>query len=388
MGNKRVFFDVVNSVKGGSGKSTFSLLLAAYCNSDQYKTGEDPEKSRHAQAYIIDLDFCGTSWEMNYGLYIRTDYWRDNAALQTRSSKAHSEYPFINNLLWDYKKYCSKSFWSHISFANKKTDDFDRDQSTLPKILLCPARTDQRSTVDQIEVDMFEHTIERIILDILKTHHSDSEVDDVHIILDMPPSYEKHAEAILKHLLTSQNSKLFQASMDKTGLFYKDENEKTQNYYEPYVINLFMLNSISRAHIEQNSVYLYNWFQNMEYSSVVTYLMQNKRFKIRYILNDICDIMRKGDRSLQQICMDLENPDEDGFSAHLKKTRDFVVKKGESVFSIKGVEHLAFSAETEIFLGKKSEQQLKIPDEALQAIKSATEELILTDEETKNGDER
>ena len=52
---KRIIFDVINSVKGGSGKSTFSLLLAAYFAS-----------KKDTAAYIIDLDLRGTSGENNY----------------------------------------------------------------------------------------------------------------------------------------------------------------------------------------------------------------------------------------------------------------------------------------------------------------------------------
>ena len=53
----RFHFDVVNSVKGGSGKSFFALQLAAF------------HAFKGRAAYIIDLDLRGTSWEPNYENY-------------------------------------------------------------------------------------------------------------------------------------------------------------------------------------------------------------------------------------------------------------------------------------------------------------------------------
>ena len=51
MGVKKIVFHIVNSIKGGSGKSTVSFFLADHFN-----------KREDCKAVIIDLDINGSSW--------------------------------------------------------------------------------------------------------------------------------------------------------------------------------------------------------------------------------------------------------------------------------------------------------------------------------------
>ena len=346
---KRVFFDIVNSVKGGSGKSTISLLLAAYCNSDSYcnyksldeegkgqnnedlvtevnqqnsKTNGEEEKyqdnedvndsgrlNRNAVAYILDIDLKGTSWEKNYGHYITTKYYfpSDTVTLhnyytdgidsagQTSEIRLHNmryrRYPFFNTIMKDYESFRSKSFWSEINFQAQSSS------KTLSsgKIKICPVSSISEGKIDQIEVDIFENTLQKLIFDILNKHLMNSDaahaieknsVDDIHIIFDMPPSYEPHAEAVIKHLLTNSNSELYQKAHKQEGPFKKNDNN---NYFEPYIVNFFMPCSVSNAHIEQNGFYLWNWFQNVHYSDCVFAMMMKSRIRFRFIINDISD---------------------------------------------------------------------------------------------------
>lgn len=60
----KVIFHIVNSIKGGSGKSTISFLLAAHYN----------EKEKN-EAVIIDLDVNGSSWNYDHKIDNPYDYF-------------------------------------------------------------------------------------------------------------------------------------------------------------------------------------------------------------------------------------------------------------------------------------------------------------------------
>lgn len=319
---KRAVFDVVNSVKGGSGKSTFSLLLAAYYNS-----------TPGTVAYVLDLDLRGTSWEKNYGQYMSTPFfetkstekrdslwnygkaWIEKERVQKSEDEPLSEddkaynkdirtkkdnyrkYPFINALMWDFGHFQSGNFWTEIPFKMGSRDGV---------IKLCPARTSNGEKVEQIEVDIFEHTIYQLICHILDAHRDNDGLKEVHIILDMPPSYEKHAEAVLKHLLANEESDLFQRAKKSKNQFSVHQNDATK-YYLPYEIRLYMMCARNPAHIEQNGAYLYHWLEKRKYSDTIMALLKDdkatvktqsgekimlstetiRRFLIRFVVNDI-----------------------------------------------------------------------------------------------------
>ena len=320
---KEVTFDVVSSVKGGSGKSTYSLLLAAHYN-----------MKPRSVAYILDLDLRGTSWETNYGRYIKTRFFEsepnsldsfysavyeelpEDRHTDTADEKKVSEdiinkrryynqYPFINSLMLDFGAFQSKYFWSEIAF---------RSNTDSGIIRICPAKTDKGNDIDQIEVDVFEHTVGQIIRYILDYHRADRDLEEIHIILDMPPSYEKHAEAVVKHLLTSESSQLFREAVGREKLFHMDLDHDTA-YYLPYKLRVFLLCAMNPAHLEQNALYLLHWLNDRKYSDGVIDLIKDKdvlikntpysdtnmyitkagreRFKVCFIINDVAGIIRE-----------------------------------------------------------------------------------------------
>lgn len=258
----KVFFDVINSVKGGSGKSTFSFLLAGY-----------HAMRNNVQSYIVDLDIRGTSWEKNYADYITTQYFGGeycDISLSNLSETDYEKYPFIDNLLWNLEEYKTKSFWSNI-----KVKTSTQTEQTENRIFLCPGKADYGSSIDQLEVDLFENTVcQMIVNELIKVSQ---ELDEIHFIFDMPPSYEVHAERILKHLLTSLNSTLYRRDPFKG--------------FENYIINLFMVSALSPAHIEQNNIYITHWFRDITLSSAVWDLIEKNRFFIRIVGNDVTNIL-------------------------------------------------------------------------------------------------
>lgn len=272
----KIFFDVVNSVKGGSGKSTFSLLLAGFHALKQNR-----------RTYIIDLDLRGTSWEKNYGYYIKTNLLGPDGNQLILSSVEDSskieEVAFIDKLMWNFEAFKNREFWMNIEMKKNNPG-----RELKAELQLAIGRTDFGNQIGQLEVDLFENAIYHIICNELATDHEG--IEEIHFIFDMPPSYEQHAERVLKHLLTSENSFLWKS----------DPFEG----YERYTINLYMVSAISPAHIEQNVVYLEHWLRDISFSSRVVDLISNERLLIRYVGNDVSNnvnrIAPKGGSTIPQ----------------------------------------------------------------------------------------
>ena len=70
------------------------------------------------------------------------------------------------------------------------------------EVMLSIAKPGVSDEMNELRKDLFENAIFRLINEIYAIEAAHKEVNCVHIILDMPPSYEPHAERILKHLLT------------------------------------------------------------------------------------------------------------------------------------------------------------------------------------------
>lgn len=256
----RFHFDVVNSVKGGSGKSFFALQLAAY------------HALKGRAAYIIDLDLRGTSWEKNYGKYIIPPDPNKSKTIEAWKADEH-DYPYIDRLMWHYENYKSSGIWSEIKVRHFGNMVEEINPGSERKVFLCFAETGNYHKVDLLEEDLFENTIFQIIQDIWKAK---SKADkDVHIILDMPPSYEKHAERVLSHLLLSTNSP------------FEDMGEAFC-----YSITLFMMSTIAPAHFMQNARYVRSLFEDRQFSSKIVEALTSGNLKIQPVVNDVTDAIR------------------------------------------------------------------------------------------------
>lgn len=242
---KKLTFHVVNSVKGGSGKSTFSLLLANYYieHCDEL-------------AYIIDLDVCGSSWKDNYKGYIK------NNAI------------YLNNLMDDFSKYISREYTHKLLVQNENSR---RESIEIP---LCIYDSSDAKVLDEVEVDLFEEVIKKIILKIYED--SKPSEKNLNIILDMPPSYEIHAEKILTHLLLDINSRLYIDLVEENGKL-------------PYNIELYMLSSLIPAHIELNYKYIQTFYKGLNYSNQLGAFRNGEKneakFHIIMVINDVSHIV-------------------------------------------------------------------------------------------------
>ncbi len=252
----KVIFDVINSIKGGCGKSTYALMAADY-----YQNKKDQ------LSYIIDLDWYGSSWYSNYMNYYENG---DNVH-------------FLNEALLDSKKFISKE---HVGIL--KVAPYSQLITTYDKINVCMVDPD-KVDIGDVEVDLFENTIYLIIKDIIEKNFNSvcSKKDDekqsknmnkdLHIILDMPPSYEACSNRILNHLLMDQISDLYL-------LLTKKKLE--------FEVRLHMISAFSPSHIELNKNFLINFINDRTYSSLYEKFNQNEILKIYCIINDLHNLAK------------------------------------------------------------------------------------------------
>lgn len=245
MKKKKIYFDIINSVKGGSGKSTVSLLLAACL------------KSIGVNAYVIDLDLHGSSWYSNFckgstntADAVWVNSWMEDAAYQRRRT------PFV---LVDVE----------IGTTTDKT------KYQIPTAIV---NTEKPIVVDEVETDLFERAILQIINRIIAEESTEGVDVPVHIVMDMPPSNEAHAERILNHLLLDAESPLVQEFSNSKGSY---------DCFEPYTIQLIMLSSISGAHLKLNKQYIERFAKAKSFSSLLDELVRSNRLHLLFWGNDV-----------------------------------------------------------------------------------------------------
>ena len=185
----KVYFHVVTSVKGGSGKSTVALLLADYL------------LSKGKEAYVIDLDVCGTSWYTDYKF-------------------AYNDEPtkFVNRMMYQS---CTKGYGGNVWSKLKVTGNEDDAKNKSREINICLAANEQLShTINKSEAELVEHTTYHLIKDAMYDTSRVKNKEEVHIIFDLPPSHETTVEQICHHLLFDQRSVL-KRDFKKDNVDYK-----------------------------------------------------------------------------------------------------------------------------------------------------------------------
>lgn len=249
MEKKKIYFDVINSVKGGSGKSTVSLLLAACL------------QHYGASAYIVDLDLHGSSWCSNFFGGSSGNLGPDVVSVND----------WMKNPAYSDKK---------SSFANVKMQisELANKEYTIPVAIINPFMID---VVDEVETDLFERAISQIVDKIISVEASNGS-RPVHIVMDMPPSNEVHAERILNQLLLDAESPLVQKFADSKGDYAN---------YSPYVIQLIMLSPLSKAHLDLNMRYITKFAKAKTFSSLLDEFVRTKRFHLMFWGNDVVGVM-------------------------------------------------------------------------------------------------
>ncbi len=254
--SRNVYFDVINSVKGGSGKTTFAFALAHTLSCAKKQT----------KVFVIDLDLRGSSWIINYKRYIG----RENGGPFIAPDIKRPDYPFVDRLIAKYDYLRAAEPWGYI-----RTEKEGKES----RFYLCAADDQFSEQIEDIEVDIFEQMIYKLILNGME--ETNAEDEEIHFILDMPPSYERHAERILKHLLISESSILYKN---------KDFNKGEEANHKQYYVNLFMMAAASQDHIKQNYNYITDWMKHRTFASAMIHMLEKKRLFIRPVINDVTEV--------------------------------------------------------------------------------------------------
>ena len=274
----KVVFDVVNSVKGGSGKSTISLLLASYFASKD-----------NTFSYIVDLDLRGTSWENNYIQYMKRE---DGESVVADAGETKQKIIYINDLMNDFSRYKASGFFVKLKTECDNSVPAASASDERGTVSLCVGQPSASEDIDDLRTDLFENAVFHIIDHIYEKYcQSGGTTKEIHIILDMPPSYEHHAERILQCLLSGVDSRLY---MNVRRSAHDGGKYKA---FAPYAANLYMISALSPAHIILNIGYIKNLFNKQVYSSALNEMIHDGRFCVRFIGNDVANAI--GDLGLQ-----------------------------------------------------------------------------------------
>lgn len=240
---RKIIFHIVNSIKGGSGKSTISFFLADYFN-----------KKQDCKAVIIDLDVNGSSWF--------NDHKIENFGKN-----------FIQNYFYKPQEIVSHE---NASIVYKFQDKDDKTANIDGRIEAYLCDPNNSFLMSKCELDLFENLIFVIINHIINKFKSDKAV---HIILDMPPSYEEHADRIINHLLIDNNSPLYKD--------FKDE----------FRIIHHLICASTYSHIQLNKNYLHSVVEEKErsYSNAIKALLNSKNYHFIFSINDLHGKIKQAD---------------------------------------------------------------------------------------------
>lgn len=194
---------IVDSVKGGSGKSTFSAKLCCSLIEQGKK------------ACVIDLDLLGTSW---LHLYSNANAYRVN--------NPQYRLVFLNDLVKDFEYYKNMQVYQKLKFVYKT----DSRKINLPCIFCNPDPIEKRlyRIEDVAKVDVNYSFFANVVLNLFE-HLKDNGFSD--IVLDMPPNSEPFSNRVLNLCLSVEND---------------------------YIVSLYMVSNLNLSHIKST----FEWYSN------------------------------------------------------------------------------------------------------------------------------
>lgn len=243
---------IIDSVKGGAGKSTFACKLAISLLHNEIKPElmEDDSFNRSGntstgkKVCIIDVDLLGTSWEYTF----------ENAFLEKEQTGVYSKI-YLNDLIMDFKHYKKFSFVQKIEI--KSIDGRD-----ILDVIICnpsqPAKNrfvvSSETTVPDIQLDQFSNTISELLKLLEEIGYED-------IIFDMPPNTDPYSDTIIKKYLK-----------------YPQSPQK-------YTTFLYFVSTLDIAHIKSTM----EWYHNFLFA----FLSMKTENKSRTLPEGICDSQEK-----------------------------------------------------------------------------------------------
>ena len=269
---------VVNSVKGGCGKSTFCLFLENFLLGKKEEFEKAGEKERKKliehKPIIIDLDLSGSSWYKNFEKFLTCNV-NDKEKKKEKDKDEDNKAKFLNDLIADYSRYINHNHIFRIKESlNSGADNSKKVGERILEVIM--ANPDKAGNVKDEEIDLFENSIFRLICDLEHKGKTD-------IILDMPPGYEAHTERIVKHLLFDLDSPLYREYVVKEEGKKNVIGEKLGIGQTEYSVKFYMLSGID-ASMRANAKYMSDFYTKANYSSVVGNLENDD---IYFVINDI-----------------------------------------------------------------------------------------------------
>lgn len=284
---------VVDSVKGGCGKTSISLKYAIQCSLNDEKV------------CVIDMDLLGSSIEsfiigksfVDNRNFFSSEYGKvsiEGTSKEKYESDVELLYSFqvespparhyindmFNNTSFD------RSFLTEMSIINIKNNESEDngENNKKEKRISIAACNPSQNEKNRFKPSREMHYIEQIdyeyfALEIEKMFEALDKMGFDHIIIDMPPNSDAYTDMIFSILLKSDYKKIAARSViKKTGELQKIDNPINTKYD----IEIFIVNSFDRAHFEANIEWVKYEIENGD--------MKQIRFndaRLCFIFNDI-----------------------------------------------------------------------------------------------------
>lgn len=240
--DKKLNIHIVDSVKGGSGKSTFSAKLCAFLSLDE-----------DVNPCVIDLDLLGTSWKYIFG-----------NSIEDSSSGSKKKWFYLNDLVKDYDYYIKTIFTQEINFNNVLGSN-PSDTHKFKAIFSNPnpnAKNEYRISDNQYTPNISYDVFCNVVLDLIDFLGDDGYTD---IVLDMPPNSDPYSDKVLHYCLKPQfkhNTSLYMVSSTNiahimsTFDWYSDFVKDTKSSHFAIAKNLLKDYSLEKKQ---------DWFENSQF---------------------------------------------------------------------------------------------------------------------------
>ena len=234
MGFNERCFNVIDSVKGGSGKSSLSLMLALAC-SNKFSSLDDARNGK-INAYLLDMDFQGSAF--SHLIFGQSALGCNGQAEQ-----------YINEKILSYYRYSNKKYISNPIFqlgdikSGMSKDELIPEYYNIAASLASPHSNDRArfkavSRLNyslQITYSTFYAGLKKLIssidLDFANVQSPE------YILFDMPPNSNGYSDAVLDILFGDKKDKPKDATLNYFELMTFDNGhiDATMRWFESFV---------------------------------------------------------------------------------------------------------------------------------------------------------
>lgn len=221
-------YNLINSVKGGCGKTTFSIWLAYYLNNmsvkketqEEEKKEEKKEEEKVNTALLIDMDLLGTSMQVVIKGNSRETDEKEISAKKDNDKKDNNkknnekesdEVAYTNDIFNGVKK-SRKSFVQRIKLKN----------DAILNIIMANMEVDERNKFKSGRYSGYAPTVRHSIFragvqELIKANKTIDGEEVKHFIFDMPPNSDGFSDAAMECIFSKKYSNL--EDKDKKNLF-------------------------------------------------------------------------------------------------------------------------------------------------------------------------